>query len=91
MIKKIRDIRELLEEERILVGAWFAGMLLALGFWGIAFPQYLFTGDCVKVFCADGQEAEEEERDGENLYRGIGTAKPEQIEVKIGILEWAKR
>lgn len=91
MIKKLRDSRECFIEERILVRLWLAGMLLALGFWGIAFPQYLFNGDCVKVFCADGREAEEEEREEENLYRGIGTAEPEQIEVKISILEWAKR
>lgn len=91
MIKNLRDIREFIKEESILVRLWLAGMLFALGFWGIAFPQYLFNGDCVKVFCADGREAEEEEREDENLYRGIGTAKPEQIEVKISILEWAKR
>lgn len=91
MIKKLQDMREAVKEESIPVRAWFAGTLFALGFWGIAFPQYLFTDDCVKVFCADGREAEEEEREDENLYRGICTAKPEQIEVKISILEWAKR
>lgn len=70
---------------------WFAGILLALGFWGIAFPQYLFAGDCVKIFDIDGREVTEEERDDKNLYREISTAKPEQIEVKVSILEWAKR
>lgn len=67
------------------------GVLLALGFWGAAFPQYLFTGDCVKIFDEDGREVTEEEREDDNLYREISTAAPEQIEVKIGILEWAKR
>lgn len=65
------------------------GVLLALGLWGIAFPQYLFTGDCVRIFDEEGNEISQQE--SENLYRDIGTAKPEQIEVKISILEWAKR
>lgn len=67
------------------------GVLLALGFWGVAFPQYLFTGDCVRIFDEDGKEVTEEEREDDNLYREISTAAPEQIEVKIGLLEWAKR
>lgn len=67
------------------------GVLLALGFWGVAFPQYLFTGDCVRVFDETGEEVTGEELADENLYHGIGTAKPEQIEVKISILEWAER
>lgn len=91
MIKERRDFRETLKRERLLVGMSFVGMLLALGFWGVAFPQYLFTDDCVKLFRADGQEVTEEEREEENLYYRIGTAKQEQIEVKISILEWAER
>lgn len=67
------------------------GVLLVLGFWGAAFPRYLFTGDCVKVVDQDGNEVTEEEREDVNLYREISTAGPEQIEVKISILEWAKR
>lgn len=67
------------------------GVLFALGFWGVAFPQYLFTGDCVRVFDETGKEMTKEELADENLYRAISTAKPEQIEVKIGILEWAER
>ena len=66
-------------------------MLMAVGFWGIAFPQYFFTGDCVRIFHENGTEMTAEEREDENLYYEISTAKPEQIEVKIGILEWAKR
>lgn len=91
MNKKRRDFWKTIKEECILIRWSFVGMLLALGFWGAAFPQYLFTGDCVKIFCADGREATEEEREEQNLYREIGTAKPEQIEVKISILEWAER
>ena len=91
MIKKLRDLWEKGKEESVFIKASLAGMLLAFGFWGVAFPQYLFRGDCVKVFYADGREAEKEERTERNLYREIGTAKPEEIEVKIGILEWAKR
>ncbi|MDE6949818.1 MAG: hypothetical protein K2P64_02720 [Lachnospiraceae bacterium] len=91
MIKEWRDFWETLKRERILIGMSFVGMLLALGFWGVAFPQYLFTDDCVKLFWADGQEVTEEEREEENLYYRIGTAKQEQIEVKISILEWAER
>lgn len=89
MKKERQDLWGTIKEESMLIRASFAGVLLALGFWGVAFPQYLFAGDCVKVFCADGRE--EEEREDKNLYREIGTAKPEQIEVKISILEWAKR
>lgn len=91
MIKRRQDLREAVKEGRVLIRIWIAGMLLAMGFWGAAFPQYLFAGDCVKVFRGDGQEATKEEREDENLYLGIGAAKPEQIEIKIGILEWAKR
>ncbi len=91
MIKEWQDFWETLKRERILIGMSFVGMLLALGFWGVAFPQYLFTDDCVKLFWADGQEVTEEEREEENLYYRIGTAKQEQIEVKISILEWAER
>lgn len=91
MIRKSRNLLGDRKEESILIRASLAGMLLALGFWGAAFPQYLFTGDCVKVFYADGREAKEEEREDKNLYREIGTVKPEQIEVKISVLEWAKR
>lgn len=91
MKKKWQNLWGTIKEESILIRASFAGVLLALGFWGVAFPQYVFAGDCVKVFYADGREAEEEERGDKNLYREIGTAKPEQIEVKISILEWAKR
>lgn len=75
----------MIEKYRIL------GVLLALSFWGVAFPQYFFTGDCVRVFHTDGSEMTQEERADRNLYYEISTAKPEQIEVKIGILEWAKR
>lgn len=91
MAKKWKHFRDALKEKRMLIGISFAGMLFALGFWGAMFPQYLFAGDCVKLFREDGQEATEEEREEENLYYGIGTAKPEQIEIKIGILEWAER
>lgn len=91
MIKEWQDFWETLKRERILIGMSFVGMLLALGFWGVAFPQYLFTDDCVKLFWADGQEVTEEEREEENLYYRIGTAKQEQIEVRISILEWAER
>lgn len=91
MIKKRQDLWKAIKEESMFIRAWLAGAALSLGFWGVAFPQYLFTGDCVKVFCADGQEAEEEEIEDKNLYREIGTAKPEQLEIKISILEWAKR
>ncbi|MCI8381850.1 MAG: hypothetical protein HFI07_08670 [Lachnospiraceae bacterium] len=66
------------------------GVLLALAFWGIAFPQYVFTGDCVRIFDRDGKEVTEE-REDENLYREISTAKPEQIEIKISFLERAER
>lgn len=91
MTKGWRHFRETLKQEPLLIGVSFAGMLFALGFFGVVFPQYLFTGDCVKLFHEDGREVTEEEREEENLYYGMGTAKPEQIEIKIGILEWAER
>ena len=69
----------------------FFGMLLAVGFWGIMFPQYFFTSDCVRIFKESGEELTEKEREGRNLYYEIGTAKPEQIEVKISFLERAER
>lgn len=80
-----------IKEENLFIGMSLAGLLLTAGFWGIMFPQYLFTGDCVKIFDADGRDVEAYEEGEENLYLEISTAKPEQIEVKISILEWAKR
>ncbi len=71
--------------------AVFASALLALSFWGIAFPQYLFTGECVRVVDECGRDITEEESEDKNLYREISDAEPEQIEVRISILEWAKR
>ena len=71
--------------------AVLGGLLLSLGFWGIVFPQYLFTGDCVRVVNEEGQDVTEETEDDKNLYSEISEAGPEQIEVRISILEWAKR
>lgn len=87
MIKKWRDFCGEMNGKGASVRAYFAGALLALGFWGVAFPQYLFTDDCVQIVFEDGREGK---REDENLYREIGTAKPGQIEIKIGILEWLK-
>lgn len=78
-------------QESLFVRMALAGMLLALGFWGVAFPQYLFAGDCIKIVDEEGNDVTDKEREEENLYRRISTAKPEQIEVKVSILEWAKR
>ena len=69
----------------------FGGLLLSLGFWGIIFPQYLLTGDCVRIVDEQGQDVIEEAEDDKNLYCEISEAGPEQIEVRISILEWAKR
>lgn len=71
--------------------AIFAGLLFSLGFWGIVFPKYLFTGDCVRIVDEEGRDITEETEDDYNLYREISEAEPEQIEVRISILEWAER
>lgn len=65
--------------------------LFALSFWGAAFPHYFFTSDCVKLFDKEGNEITGEARKNKNLYAEIGAATSEQIEIKLGILEWAKR
>lgn len=91
MLKKWQNICGFIKEEDLFLRALLVGLVLMLSFWGIAFPQYLFNSDCVKIFRADGREMTDHEREHENLYREISTAKPEQIEVRIGILEWAKR
>lgn len=70
--------------------AALGGLLLSFGFWGIAFPQYLFTGDCVRILDEEGQDVTEEAKEDQNLYLAIGGAKPGQIEVKISILERQK-
>ena len=67
------------------------GVVLALGFWGIAFPQYVFTGDCVKILDKEGRDITDEAMEDKNLYREISNAQPEQTEIKISVLEWAKR
>ncbi len=79
------------EKFTLQTAAMFGSILLTLGFWGIAFPQYLFTGDCVRILDEDGQDITKEAEEEKNLYCEISNAKPEQIEVKISILEWAKR
>lgn len=91
MAEKWRNFCASLRGERILIAASFAGILLAFGFWGVAFPRYLFTGDCVRINDGEGREVTDEEAEEKNLYYEIGTAKPEQIQVKISILEWAER
>lgn len=67
------------------------GALLALSFWGAAFPHYFFTRDCVKLFDREENEITGEERKNKNFYAEIGAADPKQVEIKFGILEWAKR
>lgn len=69
----------------------FGGLLFSLGFWGIVFPKYLFTGDCVRIVDEEGQDITEETGEDHNLYREISEAGPEQIEVRISILERLER
>lgn len=69
----------------------FGGLLFSLGFWGIVFPKYLFTGDCVRIVDEEGRDITGEMGDDHNLYCEISEAGPEQIEVRISILEWAER
>lgn len=85
MIKKFKE-----EKNLNLAVLWFASLVLAAGFWGIAFPRYMFTEDCVRIYDEDGKDVTKEAEEDRNLYREIGSAEPEQIEVKIGILEWMK-
>lgn len=73
------------------VALGMAALLLALGFWGIAFPKYMFTGDCVRITDEEGRDVTRETEEEKNLYAEIGSADPEQIEIKISILEWADR
>ena len=75
---------------RRIPAAALGGLLLSLGFWGIVFPQYLFTGDCVRILDEEGQDVTEEAEEDRNLYLAIEGAEPGQIEVKISILEWQK-
>lgn len=74
-----------------LQAAMLGGLLLSAGFWGVAFPQYLFTGDCVRILDEEGEDVTDEAKEEQNLYLAIGGAGPEQIEIKISILEWAER
>lgn len=76
--------------KRNIQAAALGGLLLSLGFWGIAFPQYLFTGDCVRILDEEGQDITEEAKEDRNLYFAIEGAEPGQIEIKISILEWQK-
>lgn len=91
MTKKWRDFGALLKRESLLIRTFLVGMAFGLLSFGAAFPRYLFTGDCVRVFDESGEDVTEKEREKRNLYRDIAEAGPERIEVKIGILEWAER
>lgn len=84
-------IENIKERFAVRAAAVVVSTLLALGFWGIAFPQYLFTGDCVRILNEEGEDVTRETGEGKNLYCEIGNAEPEQIEIRISILEWAKR
>lgn len=75
--------------------AWGTGVMLSAGFWGIVFPQYTFTTDCVEVVEEkDRNDVEGTERSydqdspAENLYFDIGSADTDHIHIKCSILEW---
>ncbi len=68
---------------------WLAGLLMAAGLWGVIFPQYMLTSDCVTVKDENGADVTEEKQEsGINLYDEIGNAEKEQVEIKISVLEW---
>lgn len=76
-----------------LIMAWAAAMMASAGFWGIVFPQYTFTSDCVQVINEKDQNAAEDETltgdgDEENLYVAIASADPEKVHIKCSIWEW---
>ncbi len=92
MTEKLKRAISKIKEEKNPVPAvlWLAGLVLAAGFWGIVFPRYMFTEDCVRIYDEDGKDVTEEAGKDRNLYREIGNAEPEQIEMEISILEWMK-
>ena len=76
-----------------LIMAWAVTMMTSAGFWGIVFPQYTFTSDCVQVINEKEQNAAEEEilltdADNENLYVAIASAESEKVHIKCSIWEW---
>jgi len=64
-----------------------ACLLLAAGFWGMAFPRYMFTGDCVRITDDEGGDITEEAEEDRNLFVEIGSAGSDQIRIKFSFLE----
>lgn len=79
------------EKPLTLAAAGLFGLILAAGFWGFAFPRYMFTHDSVRISDEKGQDVTEEAGKDKNLYVEIGSAGADQIEIKCSILDWAKR
>mgnify|MGYP001033041738 FL=1 len=93
MLEKYKNLIEYAKEKggfglKTLI---FGSVLLALGFWGIVFPRYLFTDDCVRIVDEEGRDVTEDESEEKNLYYEISSAEPDRLEIKISILEWAER
>ncbi len=86
-----RDCFIKIKSHLVLAIAGISGLILAAGFWGIAFPHYMFMKDSVKIFDEAGEDITEEAGKEKNLYVELGSAEPEQIKIKVGILEWAER
>lgn len=68
---------------------YFIGFALAAAFWGVLFPQYVFTADVITVQDEQGNDVTEQVLEsGANLYYDIGNADSKQLEIKFGLWEW---
>lgn len=59
----------------------------AWAFFGLLYPEIVFTKDTCRVISADGQEMVCEVPEGSELYYRLLSAKPDEIKAKSRILE----
>lgn len=64
-------------------------LVMALGWWGVLYPDLCLVRDTVTVVCRTEEERSVygEQPGGSELYYQILSAKPEQIKIKSKLLE----
>lgn len=66
-------------------------LLAALGFFGLLYPEFCIFEDTCRVVYDTEHGGEAEVTEGTELYYSLLSAKPEDIKIKSGLLEWLSR
>ena len=65
-------------------------ILAALGFFGLLYPEFCSFDDTCRIVY-ETEDGGEEMPQGSELYYSLLSAKPEEIKIKSGLLEWLSR